>query len=121
MATFDTTVQILRGILSASAMGWAISGGLAAVAFVVMRAVLPVKALAAIYAPVLLLGGLSGIFVCQQNALAFSGDEASNAVITAMGGVVVALLAAIVVTRIIYALTRVAAPEDTSAGFMRSV
>ena len=64
---------------------------------------------------------LSGIFVCQQNGLYFTRDEASNAVIAATGGLVAALLAAILVTRLVYALARVAAPEDTSADFMRSV
>lgn len=121
METFDTAVQILRGILSASATGWAVSGGLAAVAFAAMRAVLPVKALASIYAPALLFGGLAGIYVCQQYGLTFSRDEASNAVIAATGGLVVALFAAVLATRIAYAVSRVTVPENTSANFMRSV
>jgi hypothetical protein len=121
METFDTTVQVLRGILSASSTGWAVSGGLVIVAFAAMRAVLPVKGLATLYAPALLFGGLAGIFVCQQNGLVFSHDEASNAVIAATGGLVVALFAAVLATRVAHVVSRVAAPEDTSADFMRSV
>lgn len=121
MEIFDTAVQILRGILGASATDWAVSGGLAVVAFAAMRMVLPAKGLATLYAPALMLGGLSGIYVCQQSALSFSHNEASNAVIAATGGLVVALFAAVLATRIAYAMSRVAAPEDTSADFMRSV
>jgi hypothetical protein len=42
-------------------------------------------------------------------------------VISATAGLVVALLAAVVVTRLLYAATRHTAPVDTSGGFMRSV
>lgn len=121
METFNTAVQVLRGILSASTTGWAVSGGLVALAFVAMRTVLPAKALATIYAPALLFGGLAGIYACQKNGFIFSPDEASNAVIAATAGLVAALLAAVMATRIIYALSRVAAPQDRSADFMRSV
>ena len=85
-----------------SATAWAVSGGLTLVAFVVMHTVFPVKSLATIYAPVLFLGGLSGIYACQRNGLYFTRDEASNAVIAATAGLVVALFAAVVVTRLVY-------------------
>jgi hypothetical protein len=121
MHSFDDVVQVFHGVWAVSAVGWAVSGGLTLVAFVVMRTLFPVKSLATIYAPALFLGGLAGIYAFQRNGLYFTRDEASNAVISATAGLVVALFAAIVVTRLVYAATRLAAPEDTSGDFMRSV
>jgi Na+/melibiose symporter-like transporter len=121
MQSFDAAIQVFYGLWTLSATAWAVSGGLTLVAFVAMHTAFPVKSLATIYAPVLFLGGLSGIYVCQRNGLYFTSDEASNAVIAATAGLVVALFAAVVVTRLVYAVTRLAAPEDTSGGFMRSV
>jgi hypothetical protein len=119
--SFDAVAQVFHGILAVNATGWAVSGALSLVAFVVMRTVFPVKALATIYAPALLFGGLAGIYVCQRNGLFWTSDEASNAVISATAGFVAALFAAIVATRLVYAATRRSAPEDTSKDFMRSV
>jgi hypothetical protein len=121
MPTFDAVVQVFQGILAVSTTGWAVSGALSLVAFVVMHTVFPAKSLAAIYAPVLFFGGLVGIYVCQRNGLYFLRDEAANAVISATAGLVPALFAAIVATRLVYAATRRSAPEDTSKDFMRSV
>jgi hypothetical protein len=121
MQSFDAAIQVFNGLWAVSATGWAVSGGLTLVAFGVMRALFPVKSLATIYAPALFLGGLIGIYVCRSNALVWTRDEASNAVISATLGLVVALLAAIAVTLFAYWASRVAAPEDTSRDFMRSV
>lgn len=121
MHSFDAVVEVFHGILAVSAAGWAVCAGLTLVAFMVMRALFPVKSLATIYAPALFFGGLVGIYACQHNGLFFMRDEASNAVVSATAGLVVTLLAAIVVTRLVYAATRLAAPEHTSKDFMRSV
>jgi hypothetical protein len=121
MQSFDAAIQVIYGLWTLSATAWAVSGGLTLVAFVVMHTVFPVKSLATIYAPVLFLGGLLGIYAFPRNGLYFTGDDASNAVIAATAGLVVALFAAVAVTRLAYAATRVAAPEDTSGDFMRSV
>lgn len=121
MQSFDAAIQIINGLWTLNSTAWAVSGGLTLGAFAVMHTVFPVKSLATMYAPVLFLGGLSGIYACQRNGLYFTRDEASNAVIAATAGLVVALFAAVVVTRLVYAATRHAAPEDTSGDFMRSV
>ena len=119
--SFDDVVQVFHGILAVNATGWAVSGGLTLVAFAAMRTLFPIKSLATIYAPALFLGGLAGIYAFQRNGLFFTPDEASNAVIGATAGLVVALIAAIVLTRLAFAATRLSAPEDTSKDFMRSV
>src|SRR5690349_24912332 len=121
MQSFDTAIQVFNGLLALGTTAWAVSGGLALIGFVVMRELFPVKSMAAIYAPVLFLGGLAGIYVCRSNALLWTRDEASNAVISATAGLVVALLFAIAATRLVYWAAQVAAPEDTSRDFMRSV
>jgi hypothetical protein len=86
-----------------------------------MCALFPAKSLAMLYAPALFVGGLVGIYACQRNGLFFTSDEAANAVISATAGLVVALFAAVVVTRLAFAATRLSAPVDTSKDFMRSV
>lgn len=113
MEAFGTAVQVIRDVFAADGLAWAVTCGLTVVSFIGMRAALPVKSLATLYAPALLVGGLTGIYAFERHWITFTSDAAANKVIGATAGSMATLLAAVLTTRLLYAVSRQKSPRNS--------
>lgn len=106
----EQVFEVLRAIAMADTMSYWIVGSLTFAVFVVMRAMLPVKALAIVFAPFIFWGGLAGIYAGTHVGLSLSHDKASNIVVTSAFGMVAALLVMMLLTRLVDAMMRIRRP-----------
>lgn len=113
---WDELFKILSDIAAADSLSYGIVGALTLVAFVIMRAMLPVKGLAIVFAPAIFWGGLAGIYTASVWGFAVSTEKAVNVVAASVLGMIVALLVMVALARLADAATRIrdplAAPAD---------
>jgi hypothetical protein len=115
---WDELFKILSDIAAADSLSYGIVGALTLVAFVIMRAMLPVKGLAIVFAPAIFWGGLAGIYTASVWGFAVSTEKAVNVVAASVLGMIVALLVMVALARLADAATRIrdplAAPADAA-------
>jgi len=115
---WDELFKILSDIAAADSLSYGIVGALTLVAFVIMRAMLPVKGLAIVFAPAIFWGGLAGIYTASVWGFAVSTEKAVNVVAASVLGMIVALLLMVALARLADAATRIrdplAAPADAA-------
>ncbi|MCC7251194.1 hypothetical protein [Hyphomicrobium sp.] len=111
----EDVFKVLRDIAAADAMSYWIVGALTLVVFVVMRAMLPVKSLANVFAPAVFCGGLAGIYTAATWGLVASTEKTVNVTVWATLGMMVALLAMIALVRLVDAVTRIRTPLTNAA------
>ncbi|HEX2839834.1 hypothetical protein [Hyphomicrobium sp.] len=111
----EDALKVLSDIAMADSMTYWIVGALTLLVFAVMRAMLPVKALAIVFAPFIFWGGLAGTYACTHFGLVMSHDKASNVVATSTLGMLVALVVVILLTRMVKAMTRIRNPLTTGS------
>jgi hypothetical protein len=99
--------KVLSDISMADSTSYWIVGSLTLLVFVVMRAMLPVKSLAIVFAPVIFWGGLCGIYGMRELGFVASSERSANIVATATIGMVVALVIVMLIVRFIEAATRI--------------
>lgn len=111
----EDVLKVLSDIAMADSMTYWIVGALTLLVFTVMRAMLPVKAFAIVFAPVVFWGGLAGIYACAHFGWIVSHDKASNVVVTSTLGMLVALVVVMLLTRLVEAMTRIRNPLTTGS------
>jgi hypothetical protein len=102
--------KALGDIVMADTLSYWIVAALTALAFTVMRAMLPSKALAIVFAPGLFWGGLAGIYLANQIGFFVSTERSAQIVVTSTLGICGALLIMIAVTRLVEAAMRIRSP-----------
>lgn len=112
---YEDILRVLGDIAAADSLSYAIVGTLTLLVFVVMRAMLPVKGLAVVFAPAIFWGGLTGIYAASSWGLLVSKDKAANIAATATPGMIAALVVMVVLARLVDIATRVRAPLDGHA------
>ncbi len=108
--SLEQGLKVLSDIAMADTTSYWIVGALTLLVFAVMRAMLPVKALAIVFAPFIFWGGLAGIYACTHFGLVMSHDKASNVVVTSTFGMLIALVVMMLLTRAVGAMTRIRNP-----------
>jgi len=108
--SYEAVLKVFSDIAMADSMSYWIVAALTVLIFVVMRAMLPVKSLAILFAPFIFWGGLAGIYTLRQLGIAASIEKAANMVATSAVGMVVALVAMVLVKRALEAATRIRKP-----------
>lgn len=106
----EAVFKVLGDIAMADSMSYWIVGALTLLVFMVMRAMLPVKGLAVVFAPAIFWGGLTGIYALSQLGFSVSTEKSANLVVQAGLGMIVALLVMLVLTRLVDAATRIRTP-----------
>jgi len=107
---WDDLFKLLSDIAAADSQSYWIVGGLTLIAFLIMRAMLPVKGLAIVFAPALFWGGLAGIYTATVWGFVLSTEKAVNVVAASVLGMVVALLVMVALTRLADVATRARTP-----------
>jgi hypothetical protein len=116
--SLDDVFKVFGDIaMAADGLSYAIVGALTLVAFVLMRAMLPVKGLAYVFAPAMFWGGLVGIYTASMSGIVVSTEKAVNSAATATLGMIGALVVAVLLTRLVDAALRIRSPlaYDASA------
>jgi hypothetical protein len=116
--SLDDVFKVFGDIaMAADGLSYAIVGALTLVAFVLMRAMLPVKGLAYVFAPAMFWGGLVGIYTASTSGIVVSTEKAVNSAATATLGMIGALVVAVLLTRLVEAALRIRSPlaYDASA------
>jgi hypothetical protein len=103
-------IKVLNEIWMADIESYWIVGGLTVVIAAVMRAMLPMKGLALVFAPAIFFGGLAGIYAAREMALAIVPDRIANLIATATFGMIVALVVMVLAFRCVDAAIRIRRP-----------
>ncbi|MBL8847631.1 MAG: hypothetical protein JNN24_17855 [Hyphomicrobium zavarzinii] len=106
----EAVFKVLDDIAMADSMSYWIVAALTLLVFMVMRAMLPVKGLAAVFAPAIFWGGLTGIYALNNLGFSVSTEKSANIVVQAGLGMIVALLVMLALTRLVEAATRIRTP-----------
>jgi hypothetical protein len=112
----EAIAKILSDILMADSESYWIIGGLPLVIVAVMRAMLPVKSLALVFAPAIFWGGLAGIYVMRELGFVAAHEKNANVVFTAALGMIVAMIVMLLATRLVDMATRIRRPLTNSPG-----
>lgn len=108
--TLEDVHKAFGDIAMADPLSYWIVGALTLLAFTVMRAMLPSKALAIVFAPGLFWGGLAGIYIATQLGFVVSTERSAQIVVTSTFGMCVALLVMIGLARLVDAIVRIRSP-----------
>jgi hypothetical protein len=111
----EDVIKVLSDIAAAHSTAYWIVGALTLVAFLIMRMLLPVKSLSIVFAPAVFWGGLAGLYAASTWGFVAAPDHHANIVATSMLGMLVALLVMMLLTRTVYAMTRVRKPVGSPA------
>ena len=95
--------ETLNHIFSVDAFTFYVVGGLTVWAAVLVRLMTDSTALAFLFMPFINFGALAGIFVCRELSVVFSQEKDSNLIVSALVGMIVALLIMLLATRLVYA------------------
>ncbi len=112
--SLEPILDVVRGIAMADSMSYWLIGTLTAVAFLLMRAMLPVKGLAYIFAPAIFWGGLTALYAAGQFGIVVTGDEAVHTIVVSTGGMIAALFLMMCLVRLADAAARVRKPAINS-------
>lgn len=116
----EALFKMLSDIAAADAMAYWIVGALAALAFVLMRAMLPMKGLSYVFAPALFWGGLVGIYTLTELGFVVSTERSVQIVAAAIAGMTAALFVMLFLTRLVDAVTRIRKPLANHPGRARA-
>ena len=116
---YAEALKVLADIIAADGLAYGVVGTLTLIVFAVMRAMLPVKGLANLFAPVIFWGGLAGIYVAGRAGLAASSEKAVTNAVAAALGMIAALIAMTLLTRLVQAATRIRTPLSHEARRLR--
>ena len=108
--TEEDFFKVLSDIAMADSMAYWIVGALSFLVVIVMRAMLPVKSLAIVFAPAIFWGGLCGIYAMREFGVVMATEKSANAAATATVGMIVALVLVMLLVRLIDTLTRIRKP-----------
>lgn len=108
--TIESFVQVLHNIAMADNMSYWLVGALTAIAFTVMRSMLPVKGLSLVLAPAIFWGGLSGIYALASAGIYFTTEKSANILISATVGMAVALVVMIALVKLVEQVLRIRNP-----------
>jgi hypothetical protein len=111
----EDILKVLSDISMADSTSYWIVGALTVLVTVVMRAMLPVKSLALVFAPVIFWGGLCGIYAMREVGFVATAEKNANVIATATIGMVVALVLMILLVRFLEAVTRIRKPLASPA------
>lgn len=106
----NDVLEVVRAIALADSMSYWLIGALTAVAFVLMRAMLPMKGLSFVFAPILFWGGLTGIFAARHFGFVVSQEKSVQIVAAGTFGMIVALVFMMSLVRLVDAVTRIRRP-----------
>jgi hypothetical protein len=112
----EAIFKALSDIAAADSMTYFIVGGLTALVFLIMRAMLPVKSLATVFAPGLFWGGLVGIYTLRQLAFVISSERSAHIMAASAVGMIVALLVMVVLVRLVQSVNRIRNPLTNDPG-----
>jgi hypothetical protein len=112
--------KVLSDIAAADAMAYWIVGAMTALAFVIMRGMLPVKGLSYVFAPALFCGGLVGIYTLTELGFVVSSEKSAQTVAGAVAGMTAALFVMLLLTRLVDAVTRIRKPLVHGPGRSRA-
>ncbi|HRN89673.1 hypothetical protein [Hyphomicrobium sp.] len=104
--SLEPILDVIRGIAMADSMSYWLIGTLTAVAFVLMRAMLPVKSLAFVFAPAVFWGGLTGLYAARQLGIVVASDEAVHTIVVSTAGMIAALFLMMCLVRLADAASR---------------
>ncbi len=111
----ESVFTVLGAIATADGLTYGIVAVLTFAAFVLMYAMLPSKALAHVFAPVLFWGGLAGIYTATAAGFVVSPEKAVNSALFGTAGMIVALVVMVLLTRLLQAVVRIRAPLTNPA------
>ena len=117
--SLDAVLEVVRGIAMADSMSYWLVGTLTLVAFVLMRAMLPVKGLSLVFAPILFWGGLTALYAARHSSYVLSGEKSVQIVAVSTFGMMVALVAMMALVRFVDVLTRIRRPVANSVARAR--
>ncbi len=112
--SFEVVFKALSDIAMADTSSYWIVATLTFLVVLVMRAMLPVKGLAFVFAPAIFWGGLSGIYAMREAGLVIATEPAANDVATATLGMIVAVVIMLLLVRLAGALVRISKPLSYS-------
>lgn len=113
--SLEPILDVVRGIAMADSMSYWLIGTLTAVAFLLMRAMLPVKGLAYVFAPAIFWGGLTGLYAARELAIVVTGEETVHTIVVSTAGMIVALFLMMCLVRLADWATRATKPVTNSA------
>ena len=111
----EAILKVLGDIALADATSYWIVGALTLLVVVVMRAMLPVKSLALVFAPAIFWGGLAGIYAASRWSFVVIPEHSANIVATATLGMIAALVVMMLLARGVAAATRIRKPVARTA------
>jgi hypothetical protein len=106
----EAVFKALSDIATADTMTYFIVGGLTALVFLIMRAMLPVKSLALVFAPAMFWGGLVGIYTLRELAFVVSSERSAHTLAASVTGMIVALFVMVALVRLVQAVNRIRKP-----------
>jgi hypothetical protein len=110
----DDALRVMSEVATADGLSHGIVGALTVIVFVIMRAMLPVKSLALVFAPGIYMGGLVGVFLGRHWNLVLTTEKEANLVVWATTGMIAGLLVMMLLARAFDALTRIRNPVGTN-------
>lgn len=116
----EAVFKALSDIASADSASYWIVGGLTALVFIILRAMLPVKGLSFVFAPAMFWGGLVGIYTLRELAIVVSPDKNAHIVAASVAGMIVALFVMLFLTRLVHAVTRIRKPLTNAPARVRA-
>lgn len=108
--SLEAVLKVLSDISMADQASYWMVGTLTLLVVVVMRAMLPVKSLSLIFAPVIFWGGLTGIYTARMAGFVAMSDKNANIVATSALGMIAAMVLLILLMRFIQAVTVIRKP-----------
>lgn len=105
--------KVVGDIAAADAVGYGIVSVLTVIVYLIMRAMLPAKGLANIFAPAVFWGGLVGIYLVPTFGFSIRGEPAATTAAAATAGMVGAFLVMMALVRLFEAATRIRTPLST--------
>lgn len=112
-------LDVVRSIATADSLSYWLIGTLTAIAVLLMRAMLPVKSLAIVFAPAVFWGGLTGLYAARELGIVVSSDEAVHTIVASTAGMIVALFLMMCLVRLVNAATRIRQPATNSVARAR--
>jgi len=106
---YEDAVQLLSEVAAADTTAYAVVGALTFIVFLVMWAMLPLKSLAVLFAPVMFWSGLAGLYTATSLDFVISTDKAANIAGTSALGMIVGLVVMTFLTHALMSATRLGA------------
>ncbi|HRO51231.1 MAG TPA: hypothetical protein PLW75_13895 [Hyphomicrobium sp.] len=113
--SLEPILDIVRGIAMADSMSYWLIGTLTAVAFLLMRAMLPVKGLAYVFAPAIFWGGLTGLYAARELGIVVTSEKTVHTIVMSTAGMIVALFLMMCLVRLADRAMRATKPVTNSA------